>query len=236
MSATGYLVFARCVGFVLRAPGFSHPSVPRIARAGLALALTLAIVPSLAAVARDGMLLVIALVVEFALGSAMGLAASLLYDGAYAGGRLIDDYVGVKAIAPNIDLVAPSGFGRVWSMAFTGGFFVLGAYAPALSQFRASFDRIPPGGIPDVHAWLPFIVSFAASIAGVALAVAGPALGLAFVSQIALAAIARAVPRFSTFTLSFAIVFAVVLAMTAIGVALTFARAAHPLPLMPRFQ
>ena len=50
--------------------------------------------------------------------------AASLYDGAYAGGRAVDDYVGVKAIAPSVQLVAPSGFGRIWSLAFTGGFFL----------------------------------------------------------------------------------------------------------------
>jgi flagellar biosynthesis protein FliR len=40
------LVFARCVGFVFRAPGFSHPGVPPPVRAGLALAMTGALAPT----------------------------------------------------------------------------------------------------------------------------------------------------------------------------------------------
>ena len=75
--------------------------------------------------------------------------ASLVYDGAYAGGRVVDDYVGVKAIAPSLQLVAPSGFGRVWSLAFTGGFFLSGAYRIALLGFAQSFERIPPGAASE---------------------------------------------------------------------------------------
>lgn len=98
MTVTALLVFARCAGFAARAPGFSHPSVPHALRAGIALLLTVAIAPGLRDVQFDGIKLLIALVVEFLLGSAIGMGASLLYDGAYAGGRMLDDYVGVKAL------------------------------------------------------------------------------------------------------------------------------------------
>jgi flagellar biosynthetic protein FliR len=236
VTATALLVFARCTGFMFRAPGFSHPSVPRVVRAGLAVALAAAIAPSLRAVSRDGIALIVALAVEFLLGSAIGMAASLLYDGAYAGGRMLDDYVGVKAIAPNVDLVAPSGFGRIWSIAFTGGYFLLGAYRPAVRGFAQSFERIAPGVPFDAHAWTPFCISFASTIVTVAVAVAAPAIALAFVAQIALAALARTVPRFSTFSLSFPIVFALVLAVTALSIPLAVFRAAHPFVLLPQIR
>ncbi|MFZ0681353.1 MAG: flagellar biosynthetic protein FliR, partial [Candidatus Cybelea sp.] len=106
------LVLARCTGFVFRAPGFSHPSVPAPLRGGFALVLAILIAPSLsgAQLRLDSLGFVAALIVEFLLGSAIGMAASLVYDAAYAGGRIVDDYVGVKAIAPSVVLVAPSGF------------------------------------------------------------------------------------------------------------------------------
>lgn len=233
MSDASLLVFARCAGFVFRAPGFSHPSVPRVLRAGLALSLAVAIMPGVQVRNFEGSALLGALVTEFALGTAIGMAASLLYDGAYAGGRMLDDYVGVKAIAPNVDLVAPSGFGRIWSIAFTGGYFLFGAYRPAIATFAASFERIPPGVPFDAHAWGPFAISVATTIVTVALAIAAPAIALAFVTQIALAALARTVPRFATFTLSFPLVFGVVLIVTALSIPLAVAQAAHPLVSLP---
>ncbi len=233
MTATGLLVFARCAGFLFRAPGFSHPSVPRVLRAGLALALTAAITPGVRAQRFDGVSFIVGLVTEFALGTAIGMAASLLYDGAYAGGRMLDDYVGVKAIAPNVDLVAPSGFGRIWSITFTGGYFLFGAYRPAVAAFAQSFERIAPGAPLDVHAWTAFAITVTTTIVAVALAVAAPAVALAFVTQVALAALARTVPRFATFTLSFPLVFGVVLIVTAISIPLAVTQAAHPLIPMP---
>ncbi len=217
---TQLLVFARCLGFVFRAPGFSHPSVPAPLRAGFALLLAMAVAPGVRAAppGTSGVAFVVALVVEFLIGGAIGMAASLLYDGAYAGGRVVDDYVGVRAIAPSLQLVAPSGFGRVWSLALTGAFFLTGAYRLTLAGFAQSFARMPPGSAPDPPAWGGFVASFATAFVSVAVQVAAPAVGLAFVVQIALAALSRVVPRFGNFTLAFPLAFAAAIVMTAIAV------------------
>ncbi len=233
MSAAGLLVFARCAGFIFRAPGFSHPSVPRTLRAGIALVLALAIAPSIHRVTLDGAALVLAVAFELALGTAIGMSASLLYDAAYTGGRMLDDYVGVKAIAPNVALVAPSGFGRLWSLAFTTGYLLLGAYRPALLGFAGSFTRVQPGAFVDAHAWSAFALTLVTTTVLVAASVAGPAMAIAFVVQVALAVLSRAIPRFSTFTLSFPLVFAAVLVVTAISLPIMVLRAAHPLLLVP---
>ncbi|HEY6450609.1 MAG TPA: flagellar biosynthetic protein FliR, partial [Candidatus Cybelea sp.] len=81
---TGLLAFARCAGFVFRAPGFSHPSVPSPLRAGLAVALSIAMAPNATRAPHnvDVVMLVIAILGEFLLGSAIGMAASLIYDAA----------------------------------------------------------------------------------------------------------------------------------------------------------
>jgi flagellar biosynthetic protein FliR len=227
------LVFARCAGFIARAPGFSHPSVPHAVRAGLALLLAMAVAPSVRVQPLDGIALLIAFAVEFLIGAAIGMAASLLYDGAYAGGRMLDDYVGVRAIAPSVAIVAPSGFGRVWSIAFTGGYFLLAAYRPALTAFGDGFVRLPPGTPPDPHMLAAFAVSLATTIVLVACAVAAPSIAVAFVVQVALSALSRAVPRFSSFALSFPLVFGAVLIVCAISIPLLAARAAHPILLAP---
>ncbi len=224
----GLLVLARCAGFIFRAPGFSHPSVSTLLRCGFALVLALLVAPTLHSVGRiDGSALVAALLLEFGLGSGVGMAASLVYDAAYAGGRVVDDYVGVKAIAPSLVLVAPSGFGRVWSLAFTGAFFLTGAYRLILLAFAQSFARIPPESTLHPAAWAAFAALFAANFITVALQVAAPAVALAFVVQIALGALSRVVPRFGSLTLTFPLAFAAALIATAIVVPLA---AEHPPP------
>lgn len=231
MNATALLIFARCAGFAFRAPGFSHPGVPPALRAGLALLLALALLPASRHAARlDGAALIAGLALEFFIGSAIGAGASVLYDGAYAGGRAVDDYVGVKAIAPNVHLVAPSGFGRVWSLAFTGAFFLLGAYRPTILAFAGSFSSVAPGAPIAGSAWMAYAGTLAATILRVALEVAGPAIAAGFMVQLALGALSRTIPRFGSLTLSFPLVFGVALIASTLSLP---AIVMHSVPLLP---
>jgi flagellar biosynthetic protein FliR len=225
------LAFARCCGFVARAPGFGHPSIPSHARVLLAAGLTLAVSPALHGSPEiDGLSFIVAAITEALLGAAIGMFAAVLYDGAYAGGRLIDDYAGVRAIAPSIALVAPSGFGRIWSLAFTAGLFLFGAYVPIVLAFAQSFRILPAGHalLISHDAVYAYAVALPETIVLVGLTVAGPAIVVAFVVQIVLAALARTIPRFSTFPLATACVFASALLVTMFSVPALEHVAAHP--------
>lgn len=229
MSGTALLVFARCAGFIFRAPGFSHPSVPPMVRAGLALVLAIALVPAVHGVhVPDGMAFVFAAATDFGIGAAIGIAASVLYDGAYAGGRALDDYVGIRGSVPNAQIFAGAGFGRIWSLVFTAGFFLLGGYRVLILAFARSFESVPPGGAVTAHALYAYAIAVPVSIIEAALLVAGPAIALVFVAQLTLGALTRVIPRFASFTLSFPIVFATALVATIIAVPLLFGQSAIP--------
>lgn len=229
MTQIEVLTFARCAGFVFRAPGFSHPSVPAFLRAGLAAVLTMGLVGgSPAASAAAGMVFVFAIVGEVAVGAAIGIAASVLYDGAYAGGRALDDYVGIRGSVPNAAVVAGSGFGRVWSLVFLGGFFLLDGYHFVIRILADSLERLPPGSVVAAQPMYLFALSLPLLIVKAAILTAAPAIVVTFVAQVALGALTRVVPRFSSFTLSFPIVFAVALLATLAAVPVIFPVAAHP--------
>ncbi|HUY40817.1 MAG TPA: flagellar biosynthetic protein FliR [Candidatus Dormibacteraeota bacterium] len=230
MTAAAPLVFARCAGFAFRAPGISYPGVPPAARVALALFLTIALLPAVHAASADGAALAAGVALEFVIGSAIGTGASVLYDAAYAAGRAIDDYVGVKAIAPSIQLVAPSGFGRIWSLAFTAAFFLLGAYRPVIAAFAGSFVRLPPGALPDQHAWTAYASAVATLLPRAALAIAAPAIAAGFMAQFALGALSRTIPRFGSLTLSFPLVFGVALVACVLGLPAIAARLAPIFP------
>jgi flagellar biosynthetic protein FliR len=224
-----WLVFARCAGFVFRAPGFSHPAVPPPLRAGFAYALSLALAPA----ARHGARgfagdFPFALASEALLGAAIGVAVSMLYDGAYAGGRALDDYVGIRASVPSADVAAGAGFGRLWSLAFATGFFTFGGYRAALLAFDATFTSVPPGTLVRAHDLETFAVALPETLVRAAAFVAGPSLAIAFVAQVGVAMLARLVPRFSTFTLAFPIVFACVVLATVACVPIAIRAAAVP--------
>ncbi len=228
MSGAALLVFARCAGFVFRAPGLSHPSVPAPVRAGLALAMTGALAARPGTAPPDGVAFIAAAVMELAIGAAIGIAASMLYDGAYAGGRALDDYVGIRGSVPNAQMYAAAGFGRIWSLVFTAGFFLLGGYRIAILAFAHTFEVFPPGSVPQAHDLYAFAVTLPATIVEAAILVAGPAIALVFVAQIALGSLARVTPRFSGFTLTFPVMFGAALLATVAGVPALFERSAIP--------
>lgn len=229
MSGAAVLAFARCIGFAARAPGLSHPSVPATVRVIVGCALALAVAPSVRGVhVAGGALLAFSFVGEVLFGAAIGQFAAVLYDAAYAGGRVVDDYAGVRAIAPSAEMVAPSGFGRIWSIAFTGGFFVFGAYRIAILAFADTFRSVPPGVGVSGSSLLAYAGALGETMMLAALAVAGPAVALAFVVQVALAAVSRAVPRLGGVTLVSPFVFAAAIVATAVSLPALEGMAAHP--------
>jgi flagellar biosynthetic protein FliR len=225
---THLLVFARCAGFVFRAPGFSHPDVPAPVRAGFAFVVSLAIAHALGAKVRLGGSIVFAVASEALIGAAIGTAASMLYDGAYAGGRALDDYVGIRASVPSANVSAGAGFGRLWSLAFAAAFFELGGYRVALDAFADTFRTLPPAALVAPANLQTFGVALPQTLLRAALYVAGPAIGIALVAQFALAVIARVVPRFSTFTLAFPVVFGCVVLSTIAALPFMLHSAAAP--------
>ncbi|GAC1500845.1 MAG: flagellar biosynthetic protein FliR [Vulcanimicrobiaceae bacterium] len=234
MSDVAALVFARCAGFVFRAPGFSHPSVPPAFRAGLALFFTVALLPGVGThPTHAATLFAVRCIIEFGIGSALGFATSVLYDGAYAAGRVLDDYAGIRSSIPTITLNAPSGFGRIWSLAFLSGFFLLDGYRVIVLALAQSFALAPPGGPFDEAHWRIFALSLPALVFKAAVFIAAPALGVAFLVQCALGALSRVVPRFQSFTLGFPLVFASVLLMTALTLPVLCHGTGHPWIILP---
>lgn len=188
--------------------------MPLTARAAFAFVLSLALVPTLQHARVSAGAFAFAVASEVALGAAIGTAASLLYDGAYAGGRALDDYVGIRGSIPSANVAAGAGFGRLWSLAFATGFFVLGGDRVALGAFAGTYRTLPPGALVAAHDLATFALTLPVTLVRAALFIAGPAIVLALTVQLALAAIARVVPRFSTFPLSFGLVLAAAIVAT----------------------
>ncbi|MBV9276738.1 MAG: flagellar biosynthetic protein FliR [Candidatus Eremiobacteraeota bacterium] len=234
MTATALLVLARCAGFVFRAPGFSHPSVPPSARAGLAAVLTLGVLPAVNdAGGVLGLQFLLAIATELAIGGAIGVAASVLYDGAYAAGRALDDYVGIRGSVPTAAIFAASGFGRIWSVTFLAGFFLLRGYDPVIRVLAEGFRRLPPAATLQPIGFREFAIALPALIIKAAVLIAGPAIALVFVMQCALGTLSRVIPRFANFTLSFPINFAGVLLLTIVMVPLLIHAGARPWIFLP---
>ena len=244
MTQTALLVFARAAGLVSRAPGLSHPSVPQVARAGFALALAFAVAPHVAAVAgpHSGRTPIAALplpaftaavAANVALGAAIGFGASLLYDGAYFAGRTIDDYLGVRGSVPGAAVTSAQAFGRLWSASFLAAFVLLDGWVPLLLAFDDSFARVGAGGFVEPHAWMRYALALPSTILRAAFAVAAPAIAVAALVQLALAGVARVVPRLASFSLAFPVVLAAALVVTVVTLPIVARLGARPWLVVP---
>lgn len=237
MTQTTLLVFARAAGLVARAPGFSHPSVPMIVRAGFAFALACAVAPHVPAVPDlDLGTFTLALAADVLLGAAIGFGAALLYDAAYFAGRTIDDYVGVRGSVPGAAVTSAQAFGRLWSSIFLAALLLLDGWVPVVRTFADSFARVGPASFVAPQAWLSFAATLAGTSLRAAFVVAAPAIATAAALQFALAAVTRVVPRMSSFTLAFPIVLAAVLLVTIVSVPLLVPAGARPLLPLPWTQ
>ncbi|HZO93322.1 MAG TPA: flagellar biosynthetic protein FliR [Candidatus Baltobacteraceae bacterium] len=247
MTQLDLLVFARAVGLVARAPGFSHPSVPPMVRAGLALALAGLVAPSAGAVgnspasapfgahvkAFDLATFTLAVASEAATGAAIGFGAALLYDGAYFAGRTIDDYLGVRGSVPGAKVTSAQAFGRLWSAAFLAAYVLLDGWVPVVDAFAESFAHVPSGGLVDPHAWSVYALALPQTILRAALLVAAPAIAVAAALQLALAGVTRIVPRLASVTLAFPAVFAAALIVTVVALPVVARVGGHPWLVVP---
>ena len=234
MTQTVLLVFARAAGLVSRAPAFSHPAVPAIVRAGFALALALAVAPHVASAHdMDLAAFTLALAGEFAIGAAIGFGASLLYDGAYYAGRTVDDYLGVRGSVPGANVTSAQAFGRLWSSAFLIAFVLLDGWVPVVRAFAGSFAHVAAGAFAANGAWERFAFALPTTILRAAFVVAAPAIAVAASLQLVLAAVARVVPRFSSFTLAFPVTFAAAVLVTIATLPLVAPLGAHPWLVFP---
>jgi len=72
-------------------------------------------------------------------GNRLWRIASLCW--AYAAGRLLDDYVGLRGSVPTANVTAASGFGRLWSSVFLAAFFLLDGWAIVITRFAQSLAK-----------------------------------------------------------------------------------------------
>jgi flagellar biosynthetic protein FliR len=211
MTTALWLVFARAIGFFARAPGFARLGVPPALRAGFAFALALAIAPSLSQTTEsDGALVLVAVAGEALVGTALGMAATLVAEAAGAAGRILDDFVGLRASVPGA-AVAPAGLGGLWTLVFTTAFFTLGGCDALVAAFAHSFSVVPLGAALDGAGLRRSSVGFVLAFMRLALELATPGLCIALCIHVSLAALARVVPRFSQLSVAYPIAYAGVL-------------------------
>jgi flagellar biosynthetic protein FliR len=211
VTATLFAVFARAVGFFVRAPGFSRTNVPASVRALFAFVLAIAVLPSAGTLREHSAAAFLAVVASEALtGAVFGFSATIVFEAVAAAGRMLDDLVGLRASVPGIS-VAPVGFGGLWLLVFIAGYFAFGGIDALIVAFAKTFSVLPLGAAVDAATLRNIGLAYAPHFARLCLQLATPAICVTLCVHAGLAVLARVIPRFGHLSLSYPAAYAGVL-------------------------
>ena len=207
---TFFLVLARWVPLVILAPFFAAKAMPASARIGIALALTVLVLPAAHQAAgtlpSTGMSLALLVLRETLIGALIGLFVSIPFYALEAGGRLIDSVRGARMAevmaAPTAVRASPTGallllLGVVLFMAVDGHLLVISAVGQ-------SYRTLPVGGALAADAparVIPLALHLSAQLFLVAVGIAAPVIAATILVDLSLGMAGRVAPRLQLYFL-----------------------------------
>ncbi len=201
------LASARVGGLFAVAPLWSLAAVPRTLRMAMTLlfaALLAAALPA-APLPAEGLDAVLPLAGEFAIGLALGLAASVIVQGVTLAGEVLALQTGLSigaAIAPMPELQG-SPFGQILGFFGVAAFVSANGHLALLRALATSFERLPAGAPVDLARGAEVIVPLAGSLFACGLQIAAPVLVTLLLVQLAMALLGRAVPQLNALMTAF---------------------------------
>lgn len=150
------LLFARVTAAVVFAPFLGGRSVPALIKAGLAIVLTVAMLPTLSGGTENlppsGLLFVALLVKEAVVGATLGFLAQLVFYGVQMAGTIVDTQRGMNQVtflAPQLE-GHPSALGALQFQAALVVFFLLQGHLMFIGALMNSFRQIPIWKMPQM--------------------------------------------------------------------------------------
>ncbi len=202
---TFLLVFSRTSGLIAVAPILGSRSLPRTLKAGLALVLSLAMMPLQEAHTANPPTHLLVLVTQVAgeamLGIVIGYIARLYFSAVEIGGTMVDTQMGFGFLQlANPFAEQPNSILSVFQYQLaTTLYLVMNGHLLLISAVADSFTLVPPGTFAPTAA---FGSGFAPILQGVmllCLRVALPAIGVLLLMEIAFGIMARLVPTLNVF-------------------------------------
>ncbi|MGX5697380.1 flagellar biosynthetic protein FliR [Agromyces soli] len=201
------LASVRMAMFLVIAPPFSSRAVPARVKAGLALALGLAVspavVPGYAPPAGAGFLG--ALLAEVGTGALLGFLVYAVFTAVQSAGGLIDLFGGfqlAQAFDPQ-SMVNGAPFARFFNLAAIALMCSSGAYLVVLMGMFRSFEAVPLGAGLDLPSSTEAVVESVSGILVSAAQIAGPLVVVLFLADAGLGLLTRVAPALNAFALGF---------------------------------
>lgn len=203
------LIFTRISAFMVTAPLFAQTNVPVTLKAGLSLLLALLLFPVLEngtlIVPENSLAFILALVVEVAVGLALGLITSIIFTSLSVAGQYIDIKMGfyMSSVFDPMSGQQASIMARFLFIMGLVMFLNMDGHHMLLAGLARSFDIVPLMGA-HLNAGLGLVVikSFARMVT-VAVQIAAPVMAVVIIVDISLGLIGRTAPQMNIFMLGF---------------------------------
>ncbi len=203
------LTLIRVSLMVFLLPIFGGDGAPRVLKASICLALTLAIWPQVSfpgeAMPAHPFELMLVVLGELVLGLMLSLVVRFTFTGIQSGGQILAFQMGFS-MATTVDPMQGEQETVISHFLYTVAiltFLVLNGHLYVLKALMDSFKLIPPGGLVISPPLGAEIINLSAQIFVLAIKVAAPVLAALFLVELALALMARAAPQMNLLIIGF---------------------------------
>jgi flagellar biosynthetic protein FliR len=216
-TASLFLVFLRCTGFVVTAPIFGHRAVPRPVKAGLIAMLALVLAGG-AAAAPGAVPVMIAAPIELLIGITMGFGLGLGFSAVETAARLLSLQMGLSlgAVFDPVSGEASTPFDPLFAVMAGILFLALNLHLAIINVLAESFAALPIGGAwpTDLFGAVSRLIALALEFAA---RVAMPLALVLLLVELAVALISRAIPQVNVFFLGLPLKILVGIALVAVS-------------------
>ena len=201
------LASVRITAWLVVAPPFSSPTVPRSVRVLLGVALGVLLAPSLASRVPEPTTagLIGATAVQVVVGLALGFLTSILFAAVQSAGDLLDLFGGFS-LAQGFDplgLNQNAVLGRLHQMLTVVLVFALNVHLVLLDGVARSFRAVPLDSAPALGHLASAAVTAVTQMFLAALQIAAPLAGVLFLVDVGLGLLTRVAPSLNAFSLAF---------------------------------
>lgn len=198
----------RASAWLVLLPPFNTRAIPTVVKVGLAAALALPAAPRLAASppSMDIPSLIVAVLLQVAMGLALGFITMMALSAVQAAGSLIDLFAGFT-IAQAFDPISGNQtalFGRFYQLLAATLLFAINGHILLFRGFMTSFDAVGLQA-PELGDLSELAVDGLGVFMVAAVEIAAPLLGALFLTEVAMGLLARAAPQMNVFILGFPI-------------------------------
>ncbi|BBO79808.1 flagellar biosynthetic protein FliR [Desulfosarcina ovata subsp. sediminis] len=199
------LIFLRVAGIVFSAPVLDTSSIPATFKAGLALSVSILLLPTLNRTVSLGevnlIILAMGVISEIGIGVTIGLSVKLLFTGIQLAGQIAGYQMGF-AIANVVDPATSSQIpilGQIYNLTAMLLFLSVNAHHMFFSALVESFTIIPPLFIHIGPQLVGMMMKLAANMFVVAIKVGAPLIAVMLITSVSLGLVARTVPQMNIF-------------------------------------